>query len=134
MLQDMLVSYQAGAKYMIIFNYPYDQPFGILEDEHFVALETFWNMSHSPEQNSLERIYGEVAFVIPKDYGWGMRHPDDRIWIPKWGPDDLSPVIWNNMNKLIEQYGLKLDIIYDDARFKIEDKYSQIYFWNGTDY
>jgi hypothetical protein len=131
MLQDMFVSYQAGAKYVIVFNYPYDQPFGILDDEHFVAMETFWNMSHSPEQNSLERIDGEVAFVLPKDYGWGLRSPNDNIW-GVWPADDLSLVIWNNMNELINRYGLKLDIIYDDSRFNFEEKYYEIYFWNGT--
>jgi len=133
MLQDMLVAYQAGAKYVIIFNFPYDQPFGILKEEHFAAMETFWNIIHSPTQNFLERIDGEVAFVLPKDYGWGMRHLNDRIW-GVWPADDLSPVIWNNMNELIKRYGLKLDIIYDDARFDFEERYSEIYFWNDTCY
>jgi len=133
MLQDMLVAYQAGAKYVIVFNYPYDQPFGILEEKHFAAMETFWNKIRSPKQNLLERIDGEVAFVLPKDYGWGMRHLNDRMW-GVWSPDDLSPLIWNNMNKLIDRYGLKLDIIYDDARFSFEQKYSKIYLWNATDY
>jgi hypothetical protein len=128
----MKTAYQAGAKYLIVFNYPTyppDNPYGILKDEHFDAMETFWNMTQSP-QNSLERIEAEAAFVLPKDYGWGMLRPDDNIWFPEWGPDNKSALIWENMNTLIAKYGLKLDIIYDDPRFSFEEKYSNIYMWN----
>jgi len=131
-LQDMITAYRAGAKYVVVFNFPYDQPFGILEEEHFAAMETFWDMTRSQQQGSLEKVEAEVAFVLPKDYGWGMRRLEDKIWKPEWGPDDQSPLIWENMNKLIERYGLKLDIIYDDPQFNYEEKYSQIYYWNST--
>jgi hypothetical protein len=131
MLQDMITAYRAGAKYVVVFNFPYDQPFGILEEEHFVAMETFWDMTR-PQQSSLERVEAEVAFVLPKNYGWGMRRLEDRIWKPEWGPDDKSPLIWENMNKLIERHGLKLDIIYDDPQFNYKEKYSQICYWNST--
>ena len=131
-LQDMITAYRAGAKYVVVFNFPYDQPFGILEEEHFAAMETFWDMTRSPHQGSLEKVEAEVAFVLPKDYGWGMRRLEDKIWKPEWGPDDQSPLIWDNMNKLIERYGLKLDTIYDDPRFNYKEKYSQIYYWNST--
>jgi hypothetical protein len=130
MLQDMEVAYRAGAKYLIVFNFPYNQPFGILEEEHFNAMESFWETIHSPQQGSLEKVEAEAAFVLPKDYGWGMRRVNDNIWFPEWGSDDRSPLIWENMNKLIERYGLKLDIIYDDPRFGFEEKYSNIYFWS----
>jgi hypothetical protein len=131
-LQDMITAYRAGAKYIVVFNFPYDQPFGILEEEHFAAMETFWDMTRSQQQSSLEKVEAEVAFVLPKDYGWGMRRLEDKIWKPEWGPDDKSPLIWENMNKLIERYGLKLDIIYDDPQFDYEEKYLQIYYWNST--
>jgi hypothetical protein len=133
LLEDLKTAYQGGAKYLIVFNYPTypsDNPYGILEKEHFDAMETFWGMTRSPHQDSLEKVEAEVAFVLPKDYGWGMRRLDDNIWFPEWGPDELSPLIWENMNKLIERYGLKLDIIYDDPRFGFEEKYSNIYFWS----
>ncbi|MBN1784781.1 MAG: hypothetical protein JW815_03495, partial [Candidatus Bathyarchaeota archaeon] len=132
LLEDLKTAYQAGAKYLIVFNYPtypQDNPYGILEDEHFDAMETFWNMTHSP-QNSLEKVEAEAAFVLPKDYGWGMLRPDDNIWFPEWGPDNKSTLIWENMNTLIAKYGLKLDIIYDDPRFSFEEEYSNIYMWN----
>jgi hypothetical protein len=133
-LQDMLTAYQSGAKYVIVFNYPrYPEtnPYGILAEEHFTAMEMFWNQIHASPRSASGKIVGQVAFVLPKNYGWGMRNPNDKIW-GFWGPDDLSPLIWDNMNKLITKYGLKLDIIYDDPRFNFEEKYSKIYFWNST--
>jgi len=60
-----------------------------------------------------------------------MQSPDDNIW-DVWHPDDKAPLIWDNMNKLIEKYGLKLDIIYDDLQFNLEEKYSQIIYCNST--
>ena len=131
-LEDMKTAYRAGAKYLIVFNFPHNQtnPYGILEKEHFDAMESFWEMTRSPQQDSLEKVKAEAAFVLPKDYGWGMRRLDDNIWFPEWGSDNRSPLIWENINKLIERHDLKLDIIYDDPRFGFEEKYSNIHFWN----
>jgi hypothetical protein len=132
-LDEMLRAYKAGAKYVILFNfpqYPEDNQYGILMDEHFNAMRQFWEyICKYPERYG--ETDGQVAFVLPKDYGWGMRRSDDKIWLPKWGPDDLSPIIWENMNKLIEKHGLQLDIVYNDPRFSFEN-YCQVIFWNST--
>ncbi|MCW3997914.1 MAG: hypothetical protein NWF10_05020 [Candidatus Bathyarchaeota archaeon] len=133
MLIDMKISYQTGAKYVIIFNYPTypeDNKYGILTNEHFTALEEFWNyFQQNPNDYGL--IRANTALVLPKDYGWGMRHPEDRIW-GYWGPDELSPQIWNITQDLVDKYGLELDIVYDDPTFPIKNKYETIYYWNQT--
>ncbi|UCD26848.1 MAG: hypothetical protein JSV75_01630 [Candidatus Bathyarchaeota archaeon] len=133
MLQDLLVAYETGAKYMIIFNYPTDppgNPYGILTEEHFTALQQFWSyIQQNPEENG--KTEAQAALVLPKNYGWGMRHPDDRIW-GYWGPDEISPQIWELSLKLLDRYGLALDIVYDDPNFPIEDIYQDIYYWNYT--
>jgi len=134
--QDMLKAYSAGAKYIIVFNYPkYPEtnPYGILREEHFAAMKKFWDYVHvCPEEG---KVKGQVAFVMPKDYGWGTRRTQHRIEDNIWGfwPEDENiQLIGENMNKLMNKYDLKLDIIYDDPRFNFEEKYSQIYFWNST--
>jgi hypothetical protein len=132
-LDEMLRAYEAGAKYVIVFNfpqYPENNPYGILMEEHFTAMQQFWGhiIEHQEDYGKTE---GRVAFVLPRDYGWGMRRPDDNIWLPKWGPDNKSLLIWENMNKLIEKHGLELDIVYDDPRFNFEN-YNQVIFWNST--
>jgi hypothetical protein len=131
---DMVAAYQAGAKYVIVFNYPrYPEtnPYGGLTEEHFDAMKKFHSYIHAYPRNVYGIAEGRVALVLPKDYGWGMRQPDDTIW-GVWAPDEKAPLIWNNMNKLTEKYGFELDIIFDDARFSPEGKYAKIYFWNAT--
>jgi hypothetical protein len=135
--QQMLMSYEAGATYVVIFNYPQIEgnPYGILKDEHFEALERFWNdvMTEPNKQDIPDYSQAEAALVLPENYGWGMRSPDDTIW-GFWGPDERSPQIWEISRTLLEQYGLSLDIVYDDPdpAFSAAGKYSQIYYWNQT--
>jgi hypothetical protein len=133
MLDDMLISYEAGADYIIIFNYPRDpagNPYGILEDEHFEAMQQFWNhMQHHPEEYG--KTEAQAALVLPENYAWGMRYPDDKIW-GYWGPDENSTQIWNLSQTLLGEYGLALDIVYDDPDFPIADMYQEIYYWNCT--
>lgn len=135
LLQDMLQAYKAGAKYIVIFNYPTypeSNPYGILTEDQFRAMENFWKQIHSTQKNSFGSIEGEAAFVLPKNYGWGMRNPGDRIW-GLWNSDSLSATLWNQKDQLIKTYGLSLDIIYDDTTFNFNEKYSTIFFWNGSE-
>ncbi len=133
MLEDMLISYEAGAEYVIIFNYPTNppgNPYGILTDEHFTAMQQFWNYTQQhPEDYG--KTKAQAALVLPQNYAWGMRYLDDRIW-GYWGPDDLSPQIWELSQDLLDQYDLALDIVYDDPDYPIADIYQEIYYWNYT--
>ena len=132
MLEDLDLAYFAGAQYLLVFNYPQVNPYGALTDEHFQALETFWNQMHtSPRKTVVADKH--VALVLPKDYGWGMRQPTDNIW-GLWSieNDSLAPVIGTKIATLIKQYGTNLDIIFDDPSFNHTQKYSTIYYWNGT--
>jgi hypothetical protein len=136
--QDMLTAYYAGAKYVIVFDYPkYPETntYGILTEEQFTAMRRFWNYVHAYPREIYGRVNGEVAFVLPKDFGWGIRRTqyiiEEKIW-GFWPEDETAYLIGENMAKLINEYGLKLDIVYDDPQFDFEGKYSQIYFWNST--
>jgi hypothetical protein len=124
----MLIAYHAGAKYIIVFNYPQINQYGMLEEDHFTAMKNFWDLTRSSKgtPNGLE---SSVAFVLPEDYGWGMRNQYDRIW-GIWSSDDLSPLLWYKMTKIMEKHGLELDIIYDGAQFNYENKYLKIYRWD----
>jgi len=127
--KDMILAYNNGAKYIIVFNYPTNQTeFGLFTQGHLDAIEDFWNYiqkNRQPKQNV------EVAYVLPKDYGFGFRKPEDSIW-GLWGPDDLSPKIWNDANRLLETYDSKMDIIYETASQSILKGYKKLFFWNGT--
>ena len=134
LLEDMITAYRSGAKYVLIFNYPkYPEtnPYGVLAEEHFTAMKLFWNYIQDIPREDYGKVDVQAAFVLPKDYGWGMRNPDDKIW-GFWPPDDLSSMIWDKMTNLIAKYDLRLDIVYDDPQFNFTDRYSKIYFWNST--
>ncbi len=130
-LDDMLIAYAAGARYVIVFNYyeiPDNNPYGTLGDEHFLAMQQFWAFIHQhPEDHG--KTEGNVALVLPKDYGSGLRSSNDSIW-GLWPADSLSSVIWDKMNMLTDEYGLRLDIVYNDSRFALT-RYSKIYYWNS---
>ena len=131
--EQMRTAYECGAKYVVVFNYAEDMigPYGTLQNEHFDALERFWNevtQSSAVEQDSIE---AEAVLVLPENYGWGMRDLGDKIW-GLWGPDENSQQIWELSQSLLEQYGYGLDIVYDDPEFPAEGKYDQIFYWNQT--
>lgn len=127
----MVAAYNAGAKYITIFDYPYNStnPYGILTDDHFQELQQFWDQVVT--KSAPNTVHAQAALVLPNDYGWGMRSPTDKIW-GFWGPDNKSPLIWNNTQTLLNKYGLRLDIVYDDSAFPIQGNYSKIYYWNQT--
>ena len=135
---EMVKAYSAGAEYVIVFDfpkYPEDNKYGILSEDHFKAMKVFWEYTQTFPRENYGQIEGEVALVLPKDYGWGTRRTEnfleDRIW-GFWPEDEDTLIIGQNMNKLLSKYALKLDIIYDDPQFNYEEKYSEIYLWNNT--
>jgi hypothetical protein len=131
MLSQMKTAYTAGAKYIIIFDYPYinGNPCGILTPEHLEAMKTFWQymQNHPQEYNSIKV---DIAIVMPKNYGSGFRNAQDDVWI--WGPDNMSAPIYNLSQKLIGKYGLGLDIVYDDEAFPLQGNYTRVIWWNST--
>jgi len=131
--EQMWTSYEAGANYVIIFNYPtYPEgnQYGVMTDEHFDALESFWNdIVKNPVVHG--SVKAEAVLVLPQNYGWGMRNPEDNIWA-FWEPDEKSEQIWTILQQLLTQYGTHLDIVYDDPAFPFTGNYQQIYYWNQT--
>jgi hypothetical protein len=128
--EQMKNSYEAGAEYVLIFNYSEDptNP-NTLQEEHFQALERFWNdVVQNPEVKQGD-IEAEAVLVLPQNYGWGMRNSHDTIW-GKWQPDNTSQQIWEQLQNKLNQHGLKLDIIFEDPNYPITGKYSNTYHWN----
>jgi hypothetical protein len=126
---DMVLAYRSGAKYIMVFNYPNINSYGILKDEHFGALAKFWR--YVQENPDSAQGSAQAVLVLPKNYGWGMRNPNDAIW-GLWGPDEKSAQIWNISRALLGRYGTNLDMVYDDANFPFQGKYPVVYYWNST--
>jgi hypothetical protein len=126
---DLILAYNNGAKYILVFNYPTNvTEYGILTREHLDAMKKFWNhviASSQPKQAP------KTAYVLPEDYGYGFRGPQDRIW-GLWGPDELSAKVWNEANDLLTTYDESLDITYDAKEINKGQPYEKLIFWNGT--
>ena len=128
---DLITAYKNGAKYIIVFDTNMNYTEGVLKEEHLEALKQFWQYVHDNPRNS-DPISDRVAYVLPKDYAYGFRGPNDKIW-GLWEADTFSNELCKNLGSLIEKYETKLDIIYDDG---LEPNntygYSKLIFWNGT--
>ena len=129
--QQMLIAYEAGAKYVVIFNYPQypeGNTYGVLADEHFEALERFWNDAVTAPQVAQGSIEAEAVLVLPGNYGWGMRYPDDQIWY--WRAGERAQVMWEWSLELLSEYDMYLDIVPDDPAFPATGKYGKIFHWS----
>jgi hypothetical protein len=129
--EDLMLAYRSGAKYVVVFDYPKVERYGILTEDHFDALKNFWDYARSnPQDHGVDR--GEVAYVLPADYGFGFRSASDHVWA--WDADDLSGKVWDDANRLVSRYGSSLDIVYDDSDFisAITGRYDRLFFWNET--
>ncbi|MCL2475789.1 hypothetical protein [Candidatus Bathycorpusculum sp.] len=129
--EQMKTSYETGAEYIIVFNYSEDptNP-NTLEDEHYQALERFWTEVVQNPDVTHGSIKAEAALVLPKNFGWGMRNPQDTIW-GLWPANDTCQQIWNQVHTQLDKYGLKLDIVYDDPDYPVANRYSNIYYVNA---
>ena len=132
MYDQMRVAYVTGAKYIVAFNYsPNGNGIGLLKDEHFLALQRFWNDIVQNKTVINGGVKAEAVLVLPKNYGWGMRSLQDNIW-GIWQPDATSPQVWAALQTSLLKYGSKLDIVYDDSAYQVVGRYQQVYFWNQT--
>ncbi len=128
---DLALAYSAGAKYAVVFSYPQIGSYGILTDEHFDALQRFWNTLHT-DPNSFGSNPAEAAYVVPADYGFGFRHPNDTIW-GLFHADQLSPKIYQDIETLTQRYGAHLNILYDEPETAaLLPSYSEVFYWNQT--
>ena len=129
---DLSLVYSAVAKYAVVFSYPNVTNYGTLTQPHFDALERFWNNIHN-NPGSFASSNSEVAYVIPKDYGFGFRNPNDTIW-GLFPSDVLTPKIWDDAATLLNRYGTNLNIIYDDPEItgSTLNNYTKVFYWNQT--
>jgi len=133
---DLILAYHNGAKYAVIFDHPDTEysEYGILTEEHFDALEDFWNYINSkPDKHGTEKA--DVAYVLPENFGFGFRSSDDNIWgLWSANTDERVEKIWGDVNQLLDEYGFRLDIVYSDLEFNddLHQHYDKLFFWNET--
>ena len=131
MYNEMRQAYEDGAEYAVVFNYsPSGNGTGLLQDQQFAAIQKFWtDVVQNPKETN--NVTAQDALVLPQNYGWGMRSPNDIIW-GIWPADNSSQQVWTAMQASLAKYGSKLDIVYDDPAYPIAGRYQNVYYWNQT--
>jgi len=133
---DLVLAYENGAKYIVVFDTNENYMHGTLKGEHLDALKRFWQYA-TDNPRAGDPPSDKVAYVLPKGYGYGFRGPDDKIW-GLWEADDFSLKISTEVGSLISKYQIsrfqnRLDMIYDDGlKANCSYGYSKLIFWNGT--
>ena len=137
---DMVLAYENGAKYIIVFDSNKNYTHSILDKDeqgnyqaqgHYEAFKQFWQYVEDNPRSS-DPIRNRVAYVLPEGYGYGFRGPDDKIW-GLWEADEFSLEISTELGSLLDRYQNRLDIIYDDGLEAGNSYgYSRLIFWNGT--
>jgi len=127
--KDLVLAYDNGAKYIVIFDSNKEYTQGILREEHLQALKRFWEYVQNNPRNS-SPVSDRVAFVLPEDYAYGFRGPDDKIW-GFWQADDFSYDLSVTLGKLLIDFGPKLDVIYEDGlQLGSPYVYGKLLYWN----
>jgi hypothetical protein len=130
--EDLALAYNAGAKYAVVFSYPNVTDYGTLTEEHFAALQGFWQTLHSNPASLGKSEPPTVAYVLPADYGFGFRSTNDTIW-GLFPPDTLSQKVYDDVDSLMALYDAHLDILYDEPQITpLLHCYSQVFYWNQT--
>lgn len=128
---DMVYAYNNGAKYIIVFDSDENYTGSILTPQHLDAIKQFWTyiQTNPPEDNN---VATRSAVVLPASYGYGLRGPEDKIW-GLWPADNVSYSLCVGINSLLEQYGTKLDIIYDSGlQSSVTSAYNRMIYWNDS--
>jgi len=128
LFNDLVLAYENGAKYVVVFDSNKEYTQTILTKEHLDAMKQFWQYTKDNPRSPVP-ISERTAFILPQDYAFGFRGPDDKIW-GLWEADALSMNLSVNLaNKLVE-YGDNLDIVYDHPKVG-EIGYKNLIYWNS---
>lgn len=130
---DMVLAYENGAKYIVVFDSDAKTPAAsTLIDDHFQALRDFWEYMKAYPRHPYS-ISERTAYVMPAGYGFGFRSANDWVWGRQ---DESSALYYDSVDKLLAQYGPKLDVVYNDSstQNKLSAYQSEIKSWEYTPY
>jgi hypothetical protein len=125
---DLVYAYDNGAKYIVVLDTNADWTGPCLANEHYQALKQFWQYI----QNNPRKEYPaseRVAYMLPEGYAYGFRGAEDSIW-GVWNVDMTSFLISTSVGILLDKYGSKLDIIYNETISGYKSAYQQVIPWN----
>jgi hypothetical protein len=129
---DMVLAYENGAKYIIVFDSDPNWTRNVLGQEHFDAMKQFWQYAQA-HPRAISPASDRSAYVLPEDYAYGFRAPtEDKIW-GLWSNDSLTLAVSMSIATLFQIFGNNLDIVYPDNIQIIESLgYRNVIYWNDS--
>lgn len=124
----MKSAYECGAKCIILFNYYDGTAFAhdTMRNEHFQALASFWRDVVDNSSVAQGSIKADSVLVLPRNYGWGMRWENDRIW-GIFNANETTQRLWSLKQSVLVDNDLKIDIVYENSDFSYTTKYQDVY-------
>jgi hypothetical protein len=126
---DMMLAYENGAKYIIVFDSNANYTQNVLQQGQLDSMKQFWQYVQANPRTIIP-VSDRTAYVLPEDYGYGFRGPDDKIW-GLWNTDSLTIDIGMSVYTLLQMDGNNLDIGYPSQALESAG-YHNIIYWNDT--
>ncbi|MCW4010774.1 MAG: hypothetical protein NWF05_09175 [Candidatus Bathyarchaeota archaeon] len=131
--EDMVLAYNSGAKYIIVFDANENYTQGILQPEHLQAMQKFWDYAKSHPRNSYA-VNERRAYVLPYGFAYAFRGSEEKLWGLWKAINGTNELAFNQtiiVHSLLQKYGDGLDIIYDDNLQPQEvNRYCCVLYWN----
>ena len=128
---DLVLAYQNGAKYIIIFDSNQNYTQNILQQGQLDAMKQFWQYAQANPRTAIP-VNDRTAYVLPEDFAYGFRGPQDKIW-GLWQADSFTLNISMSVATLMQTCGNNLDIVYPDGPQSVESAgYHNVVYWNAT--
>jgi len=136
--QDMMLAYENGAKYIVVFDSNANYTQNVLQPGQLDAIKQFWQYTQDNPRTT-SQISVRSAYVLPQDFGYGFRDPNDTIfglWNADWdGTASLNFVADISMCIItfLQMFGSKLDILYANENQTLKSLgYKTLIYWNDT--
>jgi len=135
---DMVLAYENGAKYIVVFDSNANYTGNVLTQTQLNYMKQFWKYTQD-NPRTISQPSDRSAYVLPPDFGYGFRSPNDTIfglWKADWdGTASLTFVADVGMcvYTFLLMLGTNLDILYPDGSQTVESLgYKNVIYWNDT--
>jgi hypothetical protein len=135
---DMMLAYENGAKYIVVFDSNANWTENVLQQGQLDAIKQFWQYAQS-NPRTVSQASQRSAYVLPQDFGYGFRSPNDTIfglWNANWdGTASLKFTADVSMCVVtfLQMLGRNLDILYPNGNRTVESLgYKNVIYWNDT--
>ena len=135
---DMTLAYNNGAKYIVLFDTNANYTENVLSSQQLGAIKQFWQYAQA-NPRTVSQPSDRTAYVLPQDFGFGFRSPNDTIcglWNAAWnGSASLAFVADIGMCVVsdLQMLGSNLDIIYPVSNGTLNSLgYKNVMYWNDN--